>query len=106
MLSTLTARGRNASLGILGVGYMLACLAVHADIGSSVELCPFRWLTGVDCPLCGLSHSFGCMLTGEFEAAGRYHALGPALFFLWVAATLLALGLACRDDGALLRPAP
>jgi hypothetical protein len=57
---------------------------------ASVPLCPFRWLTGIDCPLCGLSHAFGCLLTGNAAAALSYHPLAPELFTLWLGSTVLA----------------
>jgi hypothetical protein len=87
--SGLTLRGRNAALALLGHTYLLVCLAVHAGMLQAAILCPFRWLTGMDCPLCGLSRAFGCLLTGNIAAALRYHPLAPELFTLWVICTAL-----------------
>jgi hypothetical protein len=45
-------------------------------------LCPFRWLSGLDCYGCGLTRSFVFMGHGELSSAFGVHKLGPALFSL------------------------
>jgi Protein of unknown function (DUF2752) len=69
----------------------------------SIPLCPFRWLTGIDCPLCGLSHAFGYLLTGNVAAALRHHPEAPELFTLWVVSTALAAVHSLIADGPLVR---
>ena len=97
--SGLTPRGRNAALALLGLTYLLVCRAVRAGMLDSVSLCPFRWLTGVDCPFCGLSHAFGCLLTGNLAAALHFHSEAPELFTLWVVSTVLAAVHSLSADG-------
>jgi len=50
-------------------------------------LCPFRLMTGVPCPGCGLTRAFCLMAHGHFAEATHYHALAPVvlayLLFLW-----------------------
>lgn len=42
--------------------------------------CPFKLLTGIDCPGCGLTRAFGCILLFDIPAAVRYHPLSPLIF--------------------------
>jgi len=41
------------------------------------RLCPFHWLTGLDCPLCGLTRAFFALAKGHWREAIRFHALAP-----------------------------
>ena len=76
-----------------------ASRAVHAGMLASIPLCPFRWLTGPDCPLCGLSHAFGCLLTGNVAAALHFHSEAPELFAFWVVSTVVAAVHSLAADG-------
>jgi len=51
-------------------------------------LCPFRLLTGLPCPGCGLSRSLVSLLHGDLAAAVFFHPLGPV-----AAGVLLALAI-------------
>ena len=62
--------------------------AAHAEDGPVV--CPFRLLTGLPCPACGLTRSFVYTLHGRLGDAFAAHAFGPALVVL--AAVWLVLG--------------
>ncbi len=42
--------------------------------------CPFKLITGIDCPGCGLTRAFGCILLCDFKAAVQYHPLSPLIF--------------------------
>lgn len=44
--------------------------------------CFFRQLTGVPCPLCGMTTSLAHMARGELVAAFNAHLLGPLLYVL------------------------
>jgi len=105
-LPSLTPRGRNAALALLGLTYLLVCRAVHAGMLACAPLCPFRWLTGTDCPLCCLSHAFGCLLTGNLAAAVHFHSEAPELFALWVVSTVLAALHGLIADGPYLQNLP
>jgi hypothetical protein len=50
------------------------------------RLCPFHWLTGLDCPLCGLTRALFALAKGHWAESVRFHALAPL-----AAAMLLAL---------------
>lgn len=42
--------------------------------------CPIKLLTGVDCPGCGMTRAFMCIILGDPAAAYYYNPLAPALF--------------------------
>jgi hypothetical protein len=74
--------------------------AAHATLPP----CPFLFITGRPCPLCGGTRSFAEMWQGDVAAAARFHPLGPVLFVLSVAAAaglafLLATGRSLRWTG-------
>lgn len=52
--------------------------------------CGFGWLTGLPCPMCGMTTAFALMARGEMLAALAAHVLGPALYLLTVLVALRA----------------
>jgi hypothetical protein len=48
-------------------------------------LCPFRLLTGLPCPGCGMGHAVVFALRGDFSASFAAHPLGLPLLALWTA---------------------
>ena len=57
----------------------LQYLTIHADgsIGGVGDICPFRNLTNLPCPLCGLTRSALSFFQGDFHASLLWHPLGP-----------------------------
>ena len=53
------------------------------------EVCIFHALTGLPCPLCGLTRSFVSLSHGHLLQAFLWHPAGPILFFLAVAILLV-----------------
>lgn len=51
--------------------------------------CLFRRLTGVPCLLCGMTRSMAAAAHGDLEGSFRLHLLGPPLFFLAIAGTVI-----------------
>ena len=49
--------------------------------------CPLLLLTGLQCPLCGMTRAAASLLRLDFAAAFSYHALWPlaVAYFLWIA---------------------
>jgi hypothetical protein len=70
--------------GLLGLGW-LAYLIYAYGLGSYSEIlphpvCPFLLLTGIPCPLCGLTHALSALLHSDIIAALRINPLCfPAL---------------------------
>ncbi len=65
-----------------------AALAAQAAWGlppAGFTLCPFKLLTGRDCPGCGMGHAVVYAMRGDWAASFRAHLLGAPLFFLWSA---------------------
>ena len=70
-----------ATLGAAACG----ALAAGEDLSSGPTLCPFRLVTGLPCPFCGMTRSLLALGQGDLGASVRFHPLGP---FLLVAAAL------------------
>ena len=62
----------NAFLKTIKQFAFFACLALCVVL---FYRCPFRLLTGIDCPGCGLTRAFLSAFRLDFRAAFRYHPL-------------------------------
>jgi hypothetical protein len=63
-------------------------------------MCPFRLVTGLPCPGCGLTRSWVALLHGNLADSIRWHPLGPITV---VVAVLLVLGVHRRFPGLMER---
>jgi hypothetical protein len=63
-----------------------AWCAVAARFAGPFEVCGFHWLTGLPCPLCGMTRALAALAGGHWNEALAFHALSP------LAAALLLLG--------------
>lgn len=52
---------------------------------SGSTLCPFRLVTGIPCPGCGMGHALVFALRGDFAGSFRSHPLGIPLLLVWTA---------------------
>lgn len=60
--------------------------AIHPVLPENgATLCPFRLITGLPCPGCGMGHSLVHALRGDFAGSLRFHPLGLPLLLLWSA---------------------
>jgi hypothetical protein len=88
------ARGRcsflwRATLGQVAAGALLAAALVPVGwLEAAPLLCPFRLLTGLPCPGCGLTRSVVALAHADLTAAVHLHPLGPALVGLLGAVVL------------------
>lgn len=82
---------RLALLRALAGAYAL--FAAAAPLGRLPSPCPFRRLTGLRCPLCGLTRATRALTRGDVGGALALHPLAPPL---WVA---VAMALTRRRDG-------
>jgi hypothetical protein len=48
----------------------------------STPYCPSKMLTGVPCPVCGITRSVANVVRGRIVEGFRYHPLGPFLVFM------------------------
>ena len=52
-----------------------------------VRLCGFHWLTGRDCPLCGITRALFALAKGHWIQAIQFNALSPlglTMLFAWI----------------------
>ncbi len=70
----------------------LWCFTPPAD--PSVRLCGFHWLTGLDCPLCGLTRGLFALAKGHWSQAIHFNALTPLGFAMLFTVVLNAPWLA------------
>jgi hypothetical protein len=68
------ADSRGAAVVMLAAGILLPFLPGHAGLP-----CPLRTLTGVPCPMCGMTTSVEATLHGHPVAALAANPAGPAL---------------------------
>ena len=62
----------------LSVFAVLWCFTPPSE--PSVRLCGFHWLTGRDCPLCGLTRALFALAKGHWGQAIHFNALSPLGF--------------------------
>jgi hypothetical protein len=86
-----TSDARGAALGLLAAAATLPLLPGHAGLP-----CPLRTLTGVPCPLCGMTTSVEGTVHGHLLEALRANPAGPL-------AVLAALALLVRRPARALR---
>jgi Protein of unknown function (DUF2752) len=66
---------------LAGSAILLALLwAISIPAEPIVRLCPFHWLTGLPCPLCGLTRGLFALAKGHWSEAIHFNALSPVGF--------------------------
>lgn len=66
--------------GVSAVLVGLACSLPRGALSDSLVICPFRRLTGVPCPACGLTRSWQAAGHLDLRASADLHPLGAATF--------------------------
>lgn len=80
--------GQVSSDAVLALGALAACTALLLDPTSAANgpvLCPFRLVTGIECPACGSVRAWVAATNGDVGAALAHNALAVGL----LAATLV-----------------
>lgn len=87
---------RVRALTTLGFAY---CLYAYVSYAAHwiIPVCVFRLLTGLPCPLCGLTRSVGAALNGDWTGSFRFHILGLALVVAVVAAAVVVIAQKLRS---------
>ena len=65
-----------AWLAGLGIAGLTAGLAANPDRPIPFPVCAFKYFTGWDCPLCGLTRSVCHALHGHWAQSWHYHPAG------------------------------
>jgi Protein of unknown function (DUF2752) len=98
IMEPMSTVGRDGATGLAGppvqrlLGFVLAgalataVLLPPARVESGPVLCPFRLLTGLPCPTCGLTRSWVHTAHGDLAAAIADHPVGPLVLLLAVVA--------------------
>lgn len=79
---TTRIRNNKGKLGWLIVYVFIITLSffITPYLDNGVELCSMKYLTGLPCPGCGLTHSFAAISTGHFIEAFHFHFFGPFIY--------------------------
>ncbi|MCF8610934.1 DUF2752 domain-containing protein [Gordonia sp. HY285] len=75
-----------------------ACIPVSA-VDDGPVICPFRRLTGLPCPGCGLTRAFVYTMHGDLPSAFAAHAFGPVVVALAVLSAVVMVVRRVRGDG-------
>ena len=95
-MSTATSNRRHhRAVLLLSLALLAVAVLLRIDESGRVELplinvsmptvCGWRWLTGCDCPFCGLTRCFVAAAHGSLGEAWRFHPTGVLLFLVVVA---------------------
>lgn len=93
----------------IGLGAIItACAVTPAVSTSGPTLCPFRLITGLPCPGCGLTRSWTAAAHGDIAEAFSYNFFGPISFiatimFVVAVGVLLVRGRAAASIAPVLR---
>ncbi len=83
-------RATDAVLATSGLAALAAAALISPSrLATGPVLCPFRLLTGVPCPSCGMTRSWVSLTHGDLGASISQHPLGPATMALVVIATIV-----------------
>jgi hypothetical protein len=65
----------------LAAALLFACFWWYSPAAEpAIRLCPFYWLTGRPCPLCGITRAFCALAKGHWADAVHLDALSPLAF--------------------------
>jgi len=89
---------RQAALARLAVPIGALCLCAATDPHQPAVwiLCPFRLVTGLPCPLCGMTRGLASLLRGRWPDAISFHLFSPLVMAAISAWIILDTGHALR----------
>jgi len=81
LITSLPRSPRNVYARLAGSALLLACLWYFTvPAAPSFRACGFHWLTGLPCPLCGLTRAMFALAKGHWNEAIHFNALSPLGF--------------------------
>jgi hypothetical protein len=97
---TTASRAAPLAAGVVGAVWVAGAgvLARNDAVAAAVPVgCPFKALTGLDCPGCGSTRSLGALTRFDVVAAFDHHVAVPAALVLVVASWVLWTASVWRD---------
>ncbi len=73
----------------LAIPFFIAEFEIEHNIKSNQSLCPFKLLSGLPCPGCGITKSLLYIYKGDLLQSLSYHLFGPATFVFCLLIILL-----------------
>ena len=65
---------------VLGIYFTISIvMTIYCE---NIPVCPFKLITGLPCPGCGLTRAFMALFTFNFLDSFRYHPLWPLVIFM------------------------
>src|SRR6476620_9396385 len=86
-LSNQARRVRHVKLG-LSISPVVGAYVYSRTHQMPPLICPFRFLTRIPCPGCGMSCSFLSIARGDLHQAVFYNLFGPVLFAIFLLAVI------------------
>jgi hypothetical protein len=65
---------------VLAIPYIMTLFSSAEEIEIAQSLCPFKMVTGLPCPGCGITKSFVFIYEGNLFKSFHYHLFGPFAF--------------------------
>lgn len=93
----------SAAAGVLLLAAHILPVPQNGNLAGIPTICPFKVLTTIPCPGCGLTRSLVLFAHGDWAQAINFHPLGPIIYaLLWLA--LLSGVLQLRDKPLVVSP--
>ena len=108
----MTGRWSTVARVAVPAGALCACALIEPRQSAGWIICPFRLLTGLPCPMCGMTRGVASLLRGRWQEAVGFHLLSPVVLFALAAWIVVETGHLLRVWNAsplgerFLKPAP
>lgn len=79
-------RKHNRLIFVFWVGFVIACIVFPGSPADGIVFCPFRNLTGLSCPGCGMTRACTALVRGDLWHSLHFHPLGVVVF-AWASGT-------------------
>ena len=89
---------RQAALARLAIpgAALCGCALLDPHNPPAAIFCPFRLVTGVPCPLCGITRALAALVRADVTTALQFHALSPIVLMGMAAWVVADAGQAAR----------